>query len=240
MVSWMGKAKRTASGDKPPMWLLARGSNVAGRTVPPSLLASYHAHPSFRQPLNHTNSPSGLHDGIHSLSNDVSASRISPPPAMLAVLRMTRCMSHNRPATYATSFPSGEIAGWNSTPGSVVTCVMSEMVMLRGPGLTTWLTTRTTTAMAAPPAAQGAQRGTRPGAVVSRAAIGVVSPLGVARGPRSARTTSTVCGRSVGAPDGKRGTPSRGAGSSPLRTRSILATTSRSGSKSSSARRRRA
>ena len=36
------------------------------------------------------------------------------------------------PTTYATSFPSGEIAGWNSGPGSFVMRVMFEVVIWRG------------------------------------------------------------------------------------------------------------
>jgi hypothetical protein len=76
------------------------------------------------------------------------------------------------------------MAGWNSTPGSVVTGVMSEMVMLRGLGLSIWLNRSAIAATTATPAAHGTQRGRFPSAMIGRVWAGVVPPLGVASGSR--------------------------------------------------------
>ena len=73
--------------------------------------------------------PSGVHAGSQWSPPAPSPGRVSPPLPTSMALRTTRRGFPMGPMMYATSLPSGEITGWNSRPGLLVTWVMFEVVI---------------------------------------------------------------------------------------------------------------
>ncbi len=111
----------------------------------------------------------------------------------------TSCGFPMGPSMDATSLPSGEIAGWNSSPGALVTCRMFDVMIVIGVVVVMRTSTTATTTSNAAARMPGANHCHEPDAAGNgRVSVGVMPPLGVASASNCGSNSSALWNRSAG------------------------------------------